>query len=83
MHLCFNFGISAGTYLIDGFNAKIKAAVLEERQDWVLPQIKDLKLVIPEHYTFMACNIFFIARDIPDKHLEKTVLIKSTLPPGS
>ena len=74
---------SAGTYSIDDFNAKIKAAVLKERQDWVPPQIKDLRLVIPEHYTFMASNVFFIALGIPDEHLEKTTLIKSTLPPGS
>ena len=77
------FSLSAGTYSIDDFNAKIKVAVLQERQDWVPPQIKDLRLVIPEHYTFMASNIFFIALGIPDKHLEKTTLIKSTLPPGS
>ena len=31
----------------------------------------------------MASNIFFIALGISDKHLEKTTLIKSTLPPGS
>ena len=31
----------------------------------------------------MASNIFFIALGIPDKHVEKTTLIKSTLPPGS
>ena len=77
------FSLSAGTYSIDDFNAKIKVAVLQERQDWEPPQIKDLKLVIPEHYTFMASNIFFIALGIADKHLEKTTLIKSTLPPGS
>ena len=76
------FSISAGTYSIDDFNAKIKVAVLQERQDWEPPQIKDLKLVIPEHYTFMASNIFFIALGISDKHLEKTMLIKSALPPG-
>ena len=77
------FSLSAGTYSIDDFNAKIKVAVLQERQNWVPPQIKDLKLVIPEHYIFMASNVFFIALGIPDKHLEKTTLIKSTLPPGS
>ena len=77
------FSLSSGTYSTDDFNAKIKAAVLQERQDWAPPQIKDLKLVIPEYYTFMASNIFFIALGIADKHLEKTVLIKSTLPPGS
>ena len=31
----------------------------------------------------MASSIFFIALGIFDKHLEKTTLIKSTLPPGS
>ena len=31
----------------------------------------------------MASNIFFIALGIADKHLEKTTLIKSVLPPGS
>ena len=77
------FSLSAGTYSVNDFNAKIKAAVVQERQDWVPPQIKDLKLVIPEHYTFMASNIFSIALGILDKNLEKTVLIKSTLPPGS
>ena len=51
--------ISAGTYSIDDFNAKIKVAVLQERQDWVPSQIKDLKLVTPEYYIFMASNIFF------------------------
>ena len=74
------FSISAGTYSIDNFNAKIKAAVLQERQDWVPPQIKDLRQVLPEHYTLMASNIFFIVLGIADKHLEKTALIKSTLP---
>ena len=64
------FSLSAGTYSIDDFNAKIKVAVLQQRQDWVPPQIKDLRLVIPEHYTFMASNIFFIALGIPEEHLE-------------
>ena len=77
------FSLSAGTYSIDDFNAKIKASVLQERQDWVPSQIKDLRLVIPEHYTFMVSNIFFIQVGILDKHLEKTTLLKSTLPLGS
>ena len=77
------FSISTGTYSIDGFKAKIKVAVLQERQDRVPPQIKGLKLVIPEYYTFMASSIFFIALGILDKHFEKTTLIKSTLPPRS
>ena len=75
------FNIAAGTYSIDDFNAKVKVAVLQERLGTT--QIKDLKLVIPEYYTFIASNIFFIALAILDKHLEKTTLIKSTLPPES
>ena len=58
----------------------MNVAVLQERQDWVPPQSKDLTLVIPEHYIFMDFNIFFVALGIPDKHLEKATLIKSTLP---
>ena len=40
-------------------------------------------MVIPEDYTFMASNHVFIAHGIPDNYLEKTILIRSTLPPGS
>ena len=77
-----HFNLSAGTYSIDDFNAKIKVAILQERQDWEPPQIKDLKLVIPEDYTLMASNNIFIALGIPNI-LEETMLIRSTLPPGS
>ena len=75
------FSISAGTYLIDDFNAKMKAAVLQERQDWIPPQI--LNLVIPEHYTLMASHNLFIALGILDKYLEITTQIKSALPHDS
>ena len=80
-NLFIKFSLSGGTYSIDCyyFDTKIKEAVSQQRKDWVPPQVKDLKLVIPEHYTFMASNIFFIA----NKNLEKTMQIKSTLPPGS
>ena len=77
-----HFNLSAGTYSVDDFNAKIKVAILQERQDWEPPQIKDLKLVIPEDYTLMASNNIFIALGIPNI-LEETMLIRSTLPPGS
>ena len=40
------FDLSAGTYSIDDFNAKIKVAVSQERQDWEPPETKNLKLVI-------------------------------------
>ena len=75
-----HFNLSSGTYSIDDFNAKIKVAILQERQDWEPPQIKDLKLVIPEDYTFMASNAIFITLGIPDNYLEKTTLIRSTFP---
>ena len=61
----------------------MKISILQQRQDWEPPQIKDLKLVIPEDYTFMASNNFFITLGIPDKYLDKTTLMRSTLPPGS
>ena len=72
-----SFNLSAGTYSIDDFNAKIKVAILQKRQDWDLPQIKDLRLIIPEDYIFMADNAIFIALGIQDKYLEKTTLIRS------
>ena len=78
-----HFNLTSGTYSIDGFNTKIPVAVSQQRQDWEPRQIKDLKLVITEHYTFMADNTIFIALGIPDNYLEKTTLIRSTLVPGS
>ena len=75
--------IPAGTFSIDDFNTKIKEFVLQQRQDWEPLQIKDLKLFIPKHYTFLADNTIFITLGIPDKYIEKTMLIRSTLPPGS
>ena len=39
--------------------------------------------MIPEDYTFMTSNTIFIALGIQDNYLEKTTLIRSTLPPGS
>ena len=78
-----HFNLSAGTCFIDDFNAKIKMAILQERQDWEPPQIKGLRLVIPKYYTFMASNHIFIALGIQDNCLEKTALISSTLPPSS
>ena len=68
---------------MDGFNAKVKIAILQQRQDWEPSQTKNLRLVIPEDYTFMASNTIFIARGIQDKYFEKTMLIRSTLIPGS
>ena len=77
------FTVLAGTYSIDDLNTKIKEATLQQRQDWEPPQIKDLKLVIPKDYIFMDSNTIFIMLCMPDKYLEKTTLIRSTLPSGS
>ena len=77
------FTLVEATDSIDDFDTKAQVAkVLQQRQDWEVPQVKDLKLVIPEHYTFMASYSFFatlfIAVGIPAMHLEKTTRIKST-----
>ena len=78
-----HFNLSVGTYSIGDFNAKIKVANLQQRQDWKPPQIKDLKLVIPEDCIFIASNNFFVALGIPNDYLEKTMLIRSRLFSGS
>ena len=54
----------------------MKIAILQQRQDWEPPQIKDLRLVIAEDCTFMASNTIFIALGIPDDYLEKTTQVK-------
>ena len=77
------FTLSEGTYSIDDFNAKIKISILQQRQGWESPQIKDLNLVIPKDYLFIADNAIFYTLGIQDKYLEKNTLIRSTLPPGS
>ena len=55
-----SFNLLAGTYSIDDFNTKIKVAILQQRQDWEPPQVKDLRLVITKDYTFMADNTIFM-----------------------
>ena len=61
----------------------MEISILKQKQGWEPLQIKDLRLVILEDYTFMVSNTIFIAFGIQDKYLEKTTLIRSTLPPGS
>ena len=78
-----SFNLSVGTYSIEDFNAKFKVTILQQRQDWESPQIKDLLLVIPKDYTFMDDNTIFISLGIQEKYLEKTTLIRSTLHTGS
>ena len=71
------------TYSIDEFNTKAKVAVLKQRQDWKVPQIKNSNLVIAEHCTFMASNSLFIVLGKRGRPLEKTTRIKATLLPGA
>ena len=78
-----HFNLKAGTYSIDDYNTKINVAISQQRQNWEPAQIKDLKLVIPEHYTFMASNTIFIVLGITNNYLEMTTLIRSTLAPVS
>ena len=78
-----SFTLSEGTYSIDEFNAKIKVATLQQRKGLQPPQIKDLRLVIPKDYLFMADNTIFYALGIQSNYFEKTTIIRSTLPLGS
>ena len=58
-------------------------AILQQRQDWEPPQVKDLKLVISEDNTFMTSSTIFITLGIQDNYLGKTMLIRPALRPGS
>ena len=64
------FSLSPGIYSIDDFNKKVKAVVLQQKQNWKAPQIKNLKLVVPENYAFTADNNFFIALGMSEKILQ-------------
>ena len=72
------FTLSSGTYSIDDFNKKVKAAVLQQKQNWNAYHIKNLKLVVPENCAFTADNNFFIALGMPEKIL-KNINIKHSL----
>ena len=61
-----SFKLSADTCSIDDFNAKIKVAILQQRQVWEPLQIRGLRQIIPKDYTFMASNTTFIALGIKD-----------------
>ena len=64
------FTLSSGICSIDEFNEKIKAAFSQQKQNWNAPHIKNLKLVVPENYAFIADKIFFTALGIPEKVLK-------------
>ena len=59
----------AGIYSIDGFNTKLKEAVLRQKLDSKSPEIKDLKLIIHENYVFTAHNKFFIVLNVHNNYL--------------
>ena len=72
------FTLSSGAYSIDDFNKKIKAGVLQQKQNWSPPQIKNLRLLVTENYAFTADNNFFIALGMPERIL-KNINIKYSL----
>ena len=49
-------------------------AVLQQRQDWKPPQIKERRLVIAKDYIFMADNHIFIAPDDDDDDDDELLL---------
>ena len=53
------FILSACTYSINDFDAKVYVVVLQQRQDWEAPKIKDLKHDIPDHDAFIASDSVF------------------------
>ena len=71
--------LSTCTYSFDDFNTKIKAAVLKQNQDWEVPQIKDLNMVSPDHYTFTTPNNLFIVLGITKSFLLSTIYLKLML----
>ena len=52
------FTLSSGTFSIDDCNKKIKAAVLQQKQNCNAPHIKNLKLVVPQNYASLPTIIF-------------------------
>ena len=70
-----HFNLSAGTYSIDDFNVKIKVTILQQRQDWEPPQIKNLSLSITEDYIFIASNnIFYLTWHIKLSHTKHLLI---------
>ena len=66
-----HFNLSASTYSIEPFNAKIKVAILQQRQYWQPPQIKDLKLSYQKTIHSWPPIIFLIALGIPTTILKR------------
>ena len=53
------FTLSASIYPIDHFDEKFKVTAFQHRKGWQTLHIKNIKLVIPEPYTYMTSNSSF------------------------
>ena len=49
VHIKFTQSLS--TYSIDDCNEKVKVTVIQQKQDWAGPEIKDSELLIPKYHT--------------------------------
>ena len=45
--------LSAGMYSIEQFNQNMKDVIKGKWNQWIAPQIKDHKLIIPENHNFI------------------------------
>ena len=72
------FNLSSRAYSIGDFSGKIRAALLQQKQNRNAPQIKNVRLVVPENFVFIADNIFFTALVMAEKIL-KNINIKYSL----
>ena len=69
--------IPGGIYSIHCFHAKIKEAILPQKQTWKVRQVLDIKLIILEYYALFASVILFDALallSVAKKGLQKSVL---------
>ena len=60
--------IPEGTYTSYQFNMIMKNALKEKGDQWVAPEIKDYKLIIPENFTLIALKPFYNVLGITPKH---------------
>ena len=75
-----HFNLSAGTCLIDYFNAKIEVAILQKRQDWKPPQIKDLNWSY-QNTTHLWPQILFLSGLVyPTTILKRSSLLIQNIP---
>ena len=50
--------LSGGAYSIEQFNKSMQEALKGKGDQWVPPQIKNYKLIIPKNHAFMALKTF-------------------------